>query len=116
MRSFTTIVIAIAAAHFSTALIAQTAGSAPAAAAPAASAAAKSEPMTLGEVRKIDKSTSKVTLRHEALLNLGMPPMTMAFRAVDPQMLDSIKQGDKVRFVADKVDGQFIVTKIELAN
>ena len=39
--------------------------------------------------------------------------MTMVFRARDPAMLKAVKAGDRVRFVPDRVNGQFTVTKIE---
>src|SRR5262245_34778281 len=69
-------------------------------AAPAAKAA-KAE-MSEGEVRKVDKEGKKITLKHGPLKNLDMPPMTMAFQVTDPAMLDKVKVGDKVRFVATK--------------
>lgn len=69
--------------------------------------------MVDGEVRKIDKEQGKVTLRHGAIANLDMPGMTMVFKVADPKMLDSIKEGDKVKFAADKVDGAITVTAIE---
>jgi Cu(I)/Ag(I) efflux system protein CusF len=40
-------------------------------------------------------------------------PMTMVFRVQDPAMLKQIKVGDKVKFDADRINGQFTVTKIE---
>ena len=40
--------------------------------------------------------------------------MTMAFTAADPKLLDGLKQGDKVRFTADKKDGAYIVTGLKL--
>lgn len=79
-------------------------------------AAAAATSMTAGEVRKVDKGAGKITIRHEPLENLGMPAMTMVFRAADPKFLDQVKEGDKVSFVADKVNGQFTVTKIEPAK
>jgi Cu(I)/Ag(I) efflux system periplasmic protein CusF len=39
--------------------------------------------------------------------------MTMIFRVQDPAMLKRVKVGDKVRFDADRVNGQITVTKIE---
>ena len=36
--------------------------------------------MTAGVVRILDDVQKKITLKHEALENLGMPPMTMVFR------------------------------------
>jgi Cu(I)/Ag(I) efflux system protein CusF len=39
--------------------------------------------------------------------------MTMAFRAGDATMLKAVKPGDRVRFVPDRVNGQFTVIKME---
>lgn len=70
--------------------------------------------MSDGEVRKVDKDAKKITIRHGDLKNLGMPPMTMVFRVKDPAILDQVKAGDKVAFVAEKVGGQLTVTSIEV--
>jgi Cu/Ag efflux protein CusF len=42
--------------------------------------------------------------------------MTMVFRVKDPAMLKAVKPGDKVRFDADRINGQFTVTTIERAK
>lgn len=81
-----------------------------------APAAADAAAMTDGEVKKVDKEAGKITIKHGPLVGLGMPAMTMVFRAKDPSMLEQVKQGDKIRFVADKVDGAFTVTKLENAK
>jgi hypothetical protein len=47
---------------------------------------------------------------HGPITNLEMLAMTMVFRVANPQMLDTVKEGDKVRFAADKVNGAFTVT------
>lgn len=65
-----------------------------------------------GEVRKIDKAQAKITLKHGDIKNLDMPPMTMVFRVKDPKMLDAVAVGDKVKFTADKIDGQYTVVTI----
>ena len=72
--------------------------------------------MVDGEVTKIDESAGKLTIKHGELKNLGMPGMTMVFKVQDPAMLDKVKSGDKVRFVADKVGGALTVTAIEAAK
>ena len=77
---------------------------------------AVSKPQSEGEVRKVDLAQSKVTLRHGPLVNLDMPGMTMVFTAADPKLLEGLKEGDKVRFTADKKDGPFIITAIEVAK
>lgn len=73
-------------------------------------------PLTEGEVRKVDKETGKITIKHGAIKNLDMPPMTMVFQVKDPAMLEKVKKGDKVRFTADKVNGAYTVTSIEPAK
>ena len=70
-----------------------------------------------GEVMKIDLSANKITLRHGPIKKLGMDQgMTMVFAAKDPAILNSVKAGDKVKFDADRVNGQFTVTQIEKAR
>lgn len=81
----------------------------------AASGTSAAAAMTDGEVRKIDRAQGKVTLKHGPIANLEMPPMTMVFKVADPKMLDSLKDGDKVRFSADRVNGAITVTAIEAA-
>lgn len=75
----------------------------------------KAEPVALteGEVRKLDKEQGSVTLKHGEIKNLGMPGMTMVFHTTDKTMLDKVKEGDKVKFAADMVDGRLAVTGIE---
>ena len=77
---------------------------------------AGAQSMSEGEVRKVDKDAGKLTLKHGPISNLDMPPMTMVFRVKDAAMLDAVKQGDKVKFVAENVGGQIVVTKIEPAR
>ena len=69
-----------------------------------------------GEVRKVDKDTGKITLRHGAIVNLDMPPMTMVFQVKDPTLLDTVKAGDKIRFAAGKAGGAYTVTRLESAK
>lgn len=69
--------------------------------------------MTDGEVRKIDKSAGKITLKHGEIKNLDMPGMTMVFRVKDAAVLDQFKAGDKVKFKAEKADGAIVVTEIQ---
>ncbi|MCU0813300.1 MAG: copper-binding protein [Burkholderiaceae bacterium] len=69
-----------------------------------------------GEVRRIDKAQGKITLRHGEIKSLEMPPMTMVFRVQDPAMLERVAVGDKVKFDAAKIDGNYTVTAISKAN
>ena len=74
---------------------------------------AASADMTEGEIRKVDKETKKITIKHGAIKNLDMPGMTMVFQVKDPSMLDKVKAGDKVRFKAEKAGGAIVVTEIQ---
>ena len=67
-----------------------------------------------GEVTKVDQSTGKITIKHGPIKKLNMDEgMTMVFKASDPAMLQQVKPGDKIKFDADNINGQFTVTRIE---
>jgi Cu(I)/Ag(I) efflux system protein CusF len=66
-----------------------------------------------GEVRKVDKAQSKITLKHGEIKKLDMPPMTMVFRVKDAKLLDGVAAGDKVTFSAEQIDGNYVVTAIQ---
>lgn len=76
----------------------------------------KSLPLVQGEIKKVDESAGKMTIKHSAIPNLDMDAMTMVFKASDPAMLSGVKPGDKIMFSADKVNGQLTVTKVEKAK
>jgi Cu(I)/Ag(I) efflux system protein CusF len=70
-------------------------------------------PPTEGEVRKVDKTAGKITLKHGEIKNLDMPGMTMVFQVKDPALLEKVKAGDQVSFTVDKVNGAYTVLTIE---
>ena len=76
-------------------------------------ALAQGQPTVTGTVEKVDTAQGKITIDHGAIPNLNMDPMTMVFRAQDPNLLKGIKAGDKVQFTADRVNGQISVTSIK---
>jgi Cu/Ag efflux protein CusF len=67
-----------------------------------------------GEIRKVDKASGKLTIKHGELKNLGMGAMTMVFRARDGAMLDKVKAGDKVHFTVENANGAMTVTALEV--
>jgi Cu(I)/Ag(I) efflux system periplasmic protein CusF len=70
-----------------------------------------------GEVKKIDESAGKITLKHGPAKSLGMDePMTMVYRVKDPAMLKQVKVGDKVQFEAEEADKGYTVTKLQKAK
>jgi Cu(I)/Ag(I) efflux system periplasmic protein CusF len=70
---------------------------------------------TPGEVTKVDKAGGRLTLKHAEIKHLDMPPMTMVFRVKDPKMLDGIAAGNRILFVAERINGQYTVTSISKA-
>jgi Cu/Ag efflux protein CusF len=67
-----------------------------------------------GEVKKIDESAGKITLKHGPAKNLGMDePMTMVYRVKDPAMLTQVKVGDKVQFEAEEAASGYTVTRLQ---
>ena len=85
-------------------------------AADAAKSSTAAASMTDGEVRKIDKDTSKITIKHGEIKHLEMPGMTMVFNAKDKALLDKVQVGDKVSFMVVSEGGKMVVTAIEPAN
>lgn len=78
-----------------------------------AGATVPSASLSEGEIRRIDKQAKKLTIKHGPLKNLDMPAMTMVFQVQDPAMLDQVKVGESIKFVAEKTGGAFTVTRIE---
>ena len=68
---------------------------------------------TKGVVKKINTKSGKVTIIHEALTNLGMPSMTMVFRVSEDAMLERMKAGDKIEFIAERVKGKLVVSVLK---
>lgn len=56
-------------------------------------------------VVKIDLEGGTVTLRHEPVAHLHLPATTTTFRYVDPRVVLRIRDGDRVRFRADRYEG-----------
>jgi Cu(I)/Ag(I) efflux system periplasmic protein CusF len=71
--------------------------------------------MIKGEVKKIDATAGKITLKHGAIKKLDMDEngMTMVFRVEDPAMLKQVKVGDKVLFDADQDAAGLTITKLQ---
>ncbi|MGL6418685.1 copper-binding protein [Aeromonas allosaccharophila] len=69
--------------------------------------------MTKGVITRIDAANGKVGIKHEAIDNLKMPPMTMVFRVADPALLKDLKVGDAVRFRAENPGGKLTITQIQ---
>jgi len=92
----------------------QVQGAAPAQ--PAAQAPGNQLPIVSGTVEKVGADVGKITIDHGPIPNLGMDAMTMVFRTQDPAILKGVKAGDRIRFQADRVNGQISVIRIQRVN
>jgi len=68
--------------------------------------------MADGLIKKVDKPGGKLTISHGPLPN-GMPAMTMAFRVKEARWLDQLKEGDRIRFATDTINGAMTVVSVE---
>lgn len=70
-----------------------------------------------GEVRKVDMSAGKITIRHGPIPKYDMAnPMTMVFPTSNAAMLTGLTAGDKVLFDVIKEGGSLTITSIRKAN
>lgn len=80
-------------------------------AAEATSTAPATAILTDGEITRRDARTGKLTIRHGDIANLNMPAMTMVF-GLASGLPNTWKVGDKVRFHAEEVNGELVITEI----
>lgn len=63
-----------------------------------------------------ESSLSIENMTDGEIKNLDMPGMTMGFQIRDAVLLEKFKAGDKVKFFAEKLDGAFVVTSMQLTK
>lgn len=68
--------------------------------------------MADGLIKKVDKPGGKLTISHGPLPN-GMPAMTMAFRVKESSWLDQLKEGERIRFAIDTINGAMTIVRFE---
>ena len=83
---------------------------------PPAIAATQRAPLASATVLKVYLKEKRLWLKHGPIANLGMSAMTMEFGVRDPKMLKSLKVGDEIRFTAELVKDDYVVTFIEPAR
>ncbi len=76
-------------------------------------AAAQEPTSTAGVVRKVDRDSASVTIKHEAIRNLDMGAMTMVFQVRDKTMLEGLQAGDKVMFKVIDVKGKLVIQQLD---
>ncbi|MCM2287422.1 MAG: copper-binding protein [Sulfuritalea sp.] len=85
-------------------------------AAPAAKSKTASQPLSEGNIRRLDRAAGSITITHGPIENLGMGAMTMTFTFKKGVVPASVKEGDKVRFRAEEKSGQYTVVRVVAAK
>lgn len=67
-------------------------------------------------VRGVNANLGEITIAHGPIVRLAMPAMTMTYRVTNPASLRGIKEGSKIRFAADKVNGELVIVALEPAK
>lgn len=69
------------------------------------------------ELRRVDLAARKLTLKHAEIKHLDMPGMTMVFSIKDgaaaPELLASLKPGDKLQIQVQMLDGKTVVSALK---
>jgi len=75
---------------------------------------AAEEPVwTKGEITAINVELGKVTVRHEEIKNLDMPPMRMIFGVTDPEIIANLKIGNKKEFYFVDQNGRMMIKQVK---
>jgi len=68
---------------------------------------------TPGQVRRVDRAGGRVTVEHGPIPHLDLPAMTMTYRVRDQAWLDGLRPDDRIRFVAERMQGTYTITRLE---
>lgn len=69
--------------------------------------------LTDATVKRVDAASGMVMLQHGAMANIGMPAMTMAYKAKDTAMARSIQSGDKVHVRVENLGGTLTIVRMD---
>jgi Cu/Ag efflux protein CusF len=69
-------------------------------------------PLADAQVKKVDKTGAKLTIFHGPLPN-GMPAMTMVYGVKESGWLNTLKDGQRIRFAAEEIDGSWTIVRLE---
>jgi Cu(I)/Ag(I) efflux system periplasmic protein CusF len=70
--------------------------------------------MTHATVVALDMTSQRVLLKHGPIPSLHMGPMTMEFVVQDAKMLQRLKIGSKLRFVAVQEADDYLITRLQV--
>ena len=67
-----------------------------------------------GMVLSVDAPNSQVTISHQAVPEVGWPPMTMTFKVAQPSMLRGLARGSRIEFAfgAQTEGGSYVIHRV----
>ena len=68
-----------------------------------------------GEVTKVDLTAGKITIKHGPIASMKMNAIEAYddFKVNEPILLNALRPGDKINFIARLVDGQPTIMRVE---
>ncbi|WP_051392073.1 copper-binding protein [Rhodoferax saidenbachensis] len=66
-----------------------------------------------GRVVKVEPDKARITLQHARIKSIRMEAMTMPFKVIQPERLQGLKVGQKVRFTVAMQDDHLMVDALE---
>jgi Cu(I)/Ag(I) efflux system protein CusF len=68
-----------------------------------------------GQVVKMDERAGKITVTHGPIQGLGINESgrTDEFKVKDGLLFNTLKEGDKIRFAAERMNGEPTITRLE---
>ncbi len=67
-----------------------------------------------GEIKKLDLSRQKVTIKHGDIKSVDMPPMTMIFTLKNEELGKDLEVGQKILFYVEKIQGKYTITDLNI--
>ena len=75
---------------------------------------AQSAHTATGVVKKVDAAKGTVTLAHDPVKSLNWPAMTMDFRVRDKASLATLKPGQRIEFeLVEEKKGSYVINRIQ---
>ena len=65
-----------------------------------------------GLIRRVDAANRRLTIQHEEIKSLDMPPMTMVFSVRDVKTLDGLQANDRIEFQVVSEGNRYVVVAI----
>lgn len=70
--------------------------------------------LAVGVVKAVNQNNRSLTIAHQDIPSMGMPAMTMSFRADPAVNIATVKPGDSVAFVLSSASGSATISSLQI--